>query len=41
MTEKIVGCYRIGFYRVNFHEKPALWHRLWMRVLLGFVWEDV
>jgi hypothetical protein len=41
---KVVGSYRIGseglYYRINFSEKPALWHRLMMRMFFGMVWED-
>lgn len=37
-----VGGYRVGGAHVFMAtRKPALWHRWWARVLLGWTWENL
>lgn len=40
-TEGVAGYYRIGAYvRLTMDKKPSRWHRLWVRWLLNWDWED-
>lgn len=35
-----VGGYTMGNFCFNLRRKPPVWHRFWVRVILGWTWED-
>jgi len=37
---KYVGGYQMGDFRFNLTTKPAWWHRLGVRLVLGWKWVD-
>ena len=35
-----VGGYQMGSFRFNLTRKPSFWHRLGVRLVLGWTWVD-